>query len=84
LGYRIAFGIGEGRNGPRFPGVFRKWGDFFPKIHTGVSRGFLGIEKRLSRRGPVFLKETRFFKPSFCRGAFSNDYLIARHLMASH
>jgi hypothetical protein len=52
----------------RFLGVFRFRGDFFPKIHTGVSRGFLGIKKRPSRRCLVFPKKTRFFKPTFCRG----------------
>jgi hypothetical protein len=40
---------------------FHESGVFFPNIHRGVSRGFLKIEKRHSRRGLVFSKKTRFF-----------------------
>jgi hypothetical protein len=62
---------------------FSKNGDLFQRIHTGVFRAFLEIEKRPSRQGHVFPKKMSFFEPSFCRRAFSNDYLVAWAFSAS-
>jgi hypothetical protein len=74
------------RKGAVFPAFFEER-RFFAQCAIAHFRGFLGVEKRPPRRCLVFSKKTRFFSPSFCRGAssaFCNDYLIARHLMASH
>jgi hypothetical protein len=60
--------IGASRKGA-FSRDFSPKGEVFHNIDRGVFRDFLKIEKRPSRRGPVFSGKTRFFRPTFCRWA---------------
>jgi hypothetical protein len=58
---------GNAKRWVAFSQGFSLKGEFFHNIHRGVFRGFLGIEKRPSRRSHVFPKKTWFIGPTFCR-----------------
>jgi hypothetical protein len=44
------------------------------------SEDFLKSKNALHRKASFSRRKRGFFKPSFCRRAFYNDHLVARHL----